>query len=137
MAITYSDDKNLAPADLEQLFSALEWLSAGWPQRLARAMRGSGAVYTAWDGGRLVGLANAIDDGALTAYVHYLLVHPDYQGRGIGGQLMARVKEKYADYLYLVLISETEKSLPFYQRLGFEPSPEGTPMYVKNLGVED
>lgn len=30
---------------------------------------------------------------------HYVLVHPDYQGKGIAGEMLKRIKEKYKNYL--------------------------------------
>lgn len=50
-----------------------------------------------------------MDDGELTAYIHYLLIRPEYQRRGIGRKLLELVKEKYKDYLYLLVISEEKK----------------------------
>lgn len=41
----------------------------------------SQTVLTAWDGERLVGLARVLDDSELVAFVHYVLVHPEYQDR--------------------------------------------------------
>ena len=34
-------------------------------------------------GERLVGLARVLDDSELVAFVHYVLVHPEYQGQKI------------------------------------------------------
>mgnify|MGYP003268223722 CR=1 FL=1 len=31
--------------------------------------------------------------------IHYVLVHPDYQGKGIAGEMLERIKEKYKNYL--------------------------------------
>ncbi|MFV8831556.1 GNAT family N-acetyltransferase [Faecalibacterium sp. 3] len=28
-----------------------------------------------------------------------MLVHPDYQGKGIAGEMLERIKEKYKNYL--------------------------------------
>lgn len=55
-------------------------------------MKNLGTVYTAWDDERPVGLIGAMDDGIITAYVHYLPVRPEYQGQGIGKQLVNMVK---------------------------------------------
>lgn len=52
------------------------------------------------------GLINALDDGELTAYVHYLLVNPEYQKDGIGTRLVEMIKQKYKDYLCIVLTAE-------------------------------
>lgn len=68
----------------------------------------------------MVGLANAIDDSELTAYVHYLCVNPAYQGQGIGKGLLQRIKEKYKDYLYIILIAENEALVKYYSQNGFE-----------------
>lgn len=76
-------------------------------------------VITAWDGDKLVGLINVIDDGELTAYVHYLCVNPQYQGIGIGKELLKQIKEKYREYLYIIVIAENEKLIAYYKKNGF------------------
>ena len=40
----------------------------------------SSTVLTVWDDERLVGLAKVLDDTEMLAQIHYVLVHPDYQG---------------------------------------------------------
>jgi hypothetical protein len=57
------------------------WSSGQYPEALAVAMRNSDRVVSAWGGEKLVGFMNALSDGAMTAYFHYLLVRPEYQGR--------------------------------------------------------
>lgn len=44
---------------------------------LAKTLSGSSAAASVWNGKKLADLANALDDGKLTEYIHYLLVHPD------------------------------------------------------------
>ena len=68
----------------------------------------------------MVGLVNAIDDSELTAYVHYLCVNPAYQGQGIGSELLNRIKEKYRNYLYIIIIAENEPLIKYYSRNGFQ-----------------
>ncbi|MEI3567971.1 MAG: GNAT family N-acetyltransferase [Akkermansia muciniphila] len=60
---------------------------------MAKALRRYGAVFSAWDGSRLAGLVAAMDDGTMTAYVHYLLVHPRYQGCGVGSVVAGYVQK--------------------------------------------
>lgn len=67
----------------------------------------------------MVGLVNAIDDSELTAYVHYLCVNPAYQRQGIGSELLNRIKEKYRNYLYIIIIAENEQLIKYYIRNGF------------------
>ena len=106
MSIVYIDTKNYTSNDLQELFQSVGWLSANYPERLKKALDNSETVFTVWDGEKLVGLVNAIDDSELTAYVHYLCVNPEYQGQGIGKNLLQRIKEKYKNYLYIILIAE-------------------------------
>lgn len=114
MEITCRDTKNYIAKDLQDLFRSVGWLFANYPERLKKAIDNSETVFTAWDDGKLVGLINAIDDSELTAYVHYLCVNPEYQGQGIGKNLLQRIKEKYKDYLYIILIAENEPLLKYY-----------------------
>ena len=83
--IEYRDGKQLPPEALEKLFLSIGWESGKEPVLLSKALQNYGAVLTAWEGEELVGLIAAMDDGFLTAYVHYLLVRADRQSAGIGG----------------------------------------------------
>lgn len=132
MQITYRTTHDIDKAQLETLFLALKWSSGHYPDKLFAAMKNYETVYSAWDGDRLVGLLCAMDDGVMTAYVHYFLVHPDYQHRGIGRALMERTKRHYGDYLRLVLIAY-DTAVPFYESCGFEKGRDETPMFITSL----
>lgn len=131
--IEYRETQDFTADELHKLFSSVGWLSANYPERLVSAMRGSSWVISAWDGDRLAGLANVLADGELTAYVHYLLVDADYHGHGIGKELALRIKEKFSDCLYIVLIVESSKNVSFYESLGFKVTKGATPMDVTKL----
>ncbi len=120
MKIIYTDKRVFSANDIKELFQSVGWLSANYPERVKKALDNCETVFTAWDGGYLVGLINAIDDGELTAYIHYLCVNPLYQDRGIGKELLRRIKEKYNKYLYIILIAENEKLVIYYRQNGFE-----------------
>lgn len=132
MKIRYTFEKEFTLKQLHNLFLSVKWLSANYPDRLYTAMQNAGTVITAWDGDQLVGLISAIDDGTLTAYIPYLLINPDYQKDGIGKKLLEAMKEKYKDYLYLLLVSEDAKLIPFYNKLGFEAPPNTFAMAITN-----
>lgn len=120
MDIIYTDKRDYSADDLQELFQSVHWLSANYPERLKKALDHCETVFTAWHGRQLVGLVNAIDDGELTAYAHYLCVNPAYQGQGIGRELLNRIKEKYKDYLYIILIAENEGLIKYYSQNGFQ-----------------
>lgn len=132
MKITYSDRHDFSPEELERLFLSVEWSSGHFPDRLVRAMKNYETVFSAWDGDKLIGMICAMDDGSMNAYIHYLLVDPGYHGQTIGRALVGMVKEKYSDYLRLVVIAYNAE-LSFYENCGFTKSEVSTPMFITSL----
>ena len=132
MDIEYRDTKEFWPSDLQDLFLSVGWSSGHYPEKLVIAMKKSGTVFSAWENGKLIGLINAIDDSIMTAYVHYLLINPMYQGRGIGKELVRLITDTYKDFLRIVLIAYS-KEVTFYSNCGFETGEEKTPMFLTSL----
>ena len=131
MHISYTDKKIFSPEQISDLFISVNWnLSAKNPQRLHKALLNSPTVFTAWHENNLVGLARAIDDNEMTAYIHYVLVHPKYQGFGIARHLVNLIKNKYSNYLYIELMPDESKNAIFYQKLGFKIVSDGVPMQL-------
>ena len=119
MAITYKETKEFTEEELSELFLSVNWESGRYPDKLKRGMANSTHVISAWDGNKLVGLVRGIDDGETVAFLHYLLVRPDYQKRHIGDELMRRILEKYKDMLYVKIMPSSHKVVKFYERFGF------------------
>lgn len=130
--IEYRSTHNIPSSQLELLFLSVDWASGRYPDKLAAAMENFETVFTAWDGDTLAGLICALDDGIMTAYVHFLLVRPEYQGQGIGGHLLDQLKEKYQGYLRIVLVGVNEQ-IPFYVRRGFTVSESCVPLFITSL----
>lgn len=83
MVITYTEEKNFTPQQVADLFLSVRWVVGKYPDRLHRALMNSSRVISAWDGNRLVGLIRVMDDSELVCFINYVLVHPEYHGRGI------------------------------------------------------
>ena len=118
MSIEYCESKSFTPDELRELFLSVGWSSGKYPERLRQAMMNSDSVISAWQGEQLVGLINCLSDGALTAYIHYLLVRPECQGTGIGRTLLKMMMEKYSHCMRKVLIADAEQ-VGFYEKCGF------------------
>ena len=95
-------------------------------------MKNFKTVVSAWDGDKLVGMICAMDDGIMNAYVHYLLVRPEYQGKGIGKELVEKVKNVYKDYLRIVIVAY-DKEMDFYEYCGFKKATDASPMFITSL----
>jgi ribosomal protein S18 acetylase RimI-like enzyme len=132
MGITYSTTREFELEQLQRLFLSVGWSSGQYPQELCVAMRNSHHVVSAWDGETLVGLINALSDGAMTAYFHYLLVHPEYQGRGVGRELVRAMLEAYQHCARKVLVAY-DREVGFYEKCGFVRGDGATPMFVTHL----
>ncbi len=116
--IHYVDDLSHVREDM------LRGFFVGWPQRPSprqhlAVLRGSYRSVVAIDDGaeRVVGFVNMLSDGVLTAFVPWLEVLPEYQGRGIGGELMRRVLEGTERFYSVDLVCDAEL-VPYYARLG-------------------
>ncbi len=133
MQITFTKEKVFTKEQVQDLFLSVNWVSGNYPSRLYKALKNSSTVITAWDNDKLVGLLRALDDSELVAYIHYVLVHPDYQGNGIAGTMVEMIKKKYKDYLYIEIMPEESKNARFYEKHQFKIMPDGVAMQICNL----
>ncbi len=127
--ITFSERRDIAIAQILPIYELNGWSSAQKPQALHQALLNSHALVSAWDDERLVGIGNAISDGFLVVYYPHLLVHPDYQGQGIGKRIMAILKRRYEAMHMQMLVADNE-AIAFYERCGFTRAGKTEPMWI-------
>ncbi len=127
--ITISDRRDVKIEDILTLYKANEWSAAGKPDELHKGLLNSHSLFTAWEGDKLVGLGNAISDGYLVVYYPHFLVHPDYQGRGIGIRLLEKMQEKYGHFHMQVLTADGD-TVEFYKKIGFKRAGETKSMWI-------
>lgn len=133
MNITYREDRNFNKTELEQLFLSVDWASGKYPDRLMKALTNCESVFSAYDGDKLIGLINAVDDGAMMAYIHYLLVLPEYQSKGVGKTLLKKMIDRYKDYPHLFLLAENQGLIKYYESHGFAIEKEKTAMAIDKM----
>ncbi len=133
-----------------QLFLEL-YTSVGWQppciEQVEKALENTAATFTAYDGGRAVGMARLIGDGGMSFYIKDLAVIPSYQSKGAGSLLIDAV-EKYikeniaAGWAVSLELISTKEAVGFYKKKGFEERPcewDGLGMFkmVFNGGEND
>jgi ribosomal protein S18 acetylase RimI-like enzyme len=71
-----------------------------------------------FDDEKLIGAGRALADGVDCSYLCDVAVHPDYQGVGLGKEIIAKLKEFSAGHKKIILYASPGKE-GFYKKLGF------------------
>ena len=119
--------------DRQSLFDLFE--TTGWNQEYLltseefySAIEKSLFVVSAYVDRRLAGFGRVVSDGILHGMIYEMIVHPEYQCRGIGSSILAdlleRCREQGIRELQLFCASGKEA---FYSRHGFKRRPEDSP----------
>ena len=122
--ITYQVSPPLPNDILNPLFES------AWPNHVnedyQRVLTRSLVYIVAWDEDTLIGFVNVAWDGGIHAFLLDTTVHPDWQRRGIGQELVKRAaqaaKERGMDWLHVDYEPHLET---FYHGCGFKPTPAG------------
>ena len=100
------------------------WDGAPSREQTALALEHSVFRVGIYDGDRLVGMARMIGDFGLCYYIKDVIVHPDYQGQGIGRMLIEEI-QRYIEKngipgtdIFTELAAVPDKA-PFYGKFGF------------------
>jgi ribosomal protein S18 acetylase RimI-like enzyme len=89
------------------------------PQDLETAFTNSLFKCFIFDKGKLIGVGRALADGIDCAYLCDIAVHPEYQGRGLGKDIVLKLVELSAGHKKIILYANPGKE-GFYAKLGFK-----------------
>jgi GNAT superfamily N-acetyltransferase len=92
--------------------------------------------------GSVVGAARVVGDGCTVFYVQDVIVHPDYQGQGIGAAIMERVMAYIGAHACRCAVVGLMSALGkegFYERYGFwkRPTEQVGHGMIQYWGFED
>lgn len=103
------------------------------PDVFAKMLAHADLTITAWDGGRLVGIARTLTDFGYVAYLADLAVDAAYQRQGIGRRLIELTRRSLDETAFITLLA-APKANDYYGKVGFEHNerawmlPAGKPM---------
>ena len=122
---------------IQELFKAAAfWARARQREDWEIAIANSEPVVTVWDESRAIGFARATSDGIYRATIWDVAIHPDYQGAGLGRQLVQTVLSHprmcRVERVYLM----TTYKQSFYERIGFQHNASTT-MVLENQLLEE
>ena len=117
--ITYRTGNDLELDDMIELYvdSTLgERRPVGDKGRMARMLEEADLVITAWDGNLMVGISRCVTDWVYCTYLSDLAVRADYQGQGIGKELVRLTREATPDATVILLAAPA--AVDYYPRIG-------------------
>jgi len=132
MKIEYKTNDTVTPEEMQSLEESVGFGPHRSLERNRVALAGSLFVATARCEGQLVGLLRLVGDGAYILHHAGMTVHPDYQRRGIGRNLIA-MAIAFAGEIGVgtggnlgefTLFANTGADR-FYEKLGFALTPNG------------
>jgi ribosomal protein S18 acetylase RimI-like enzyme len=117
--IVYNNEPRLDPEEFLAVLidSTLgERRPIGEKDRIIKMCENASLVVTARHKGKLVGVARALTDFTYCTYLSDLAVSVAYQKRGIGKELIRRVKEAIPEATLLLL--SAPKAMDYYPKIG-------------------
>ena len=121
-SIEYKDDVKITKEQFIQILkdsTLSERRPVNDPERIDKMLKNADLTITAWDGDLLVGVSRSITDFSYCAYLSDLAVHMDYQGKGIGKQLIEETRNTVGRDVMLFLFSAPNAD-SYYPHIGFE-----------------
>jgi ribosomal protein S18 acetylase RimI-like enzyme len=127
--IVFSTNRDIDLYELEELCDAVGW-SRRPLRKVKKAIEHSFLVISMWDlrgnHRRLIGFARATSDHAFNATLWDVVVHPAFQGKGLGKALMKHtIKKLRSEDISNITLFADPHVVEFYRSLGFLQDPEG------------
>lgn len=121
-------DKSISLEEYNGLRRLVDWYEVSERQFITSIPK-SIFITVGRDDGKVISMARAVGDGGYHLLVVDVIVHPDYQGQGIGRQMITQLIEfVHNDYIepgettMVSLLSAKDKE-PFYEKFGFFRRP--------------
>nr|YP_009393829.1 hypothetical protein [Polysiphonia sertularioides]ARW62391.1 hypothetical protein [Polysiphonia sertularioides] len=127
--IYLSTCKNIDVEDLEKLCDSVGWVRR--PLRKVKyALENSFLIVSIFlykeNKKQLIGFARVTSDGSFNATIWDVVVHPDFQGNGLGKLLMhAIIKELRTYDISTITLFADPEVIKFYKHIGFTIDPDG------------
>ena len=125
MNINYTN--TLTPEEFNSLRAAVGWNTIEG-SLAARGLEHTAFTVCAKDSKKAIGMARVITDYGYTVYIADVIVHPEYQGIGIGREIMTRIMAYInaniapGQWKFITLMAAKGKE-GFYEKFGFVKRP--------------
>ena len=109
--------------EFNYLFDEVGWRAHDY-ELSKQALNNNVYSVSVYNNDKIIGYGRIIGDGIIYLYIHDIMVHPNYQGQGIGKQIMEKLVSKINEikkenpYLREYLGASLGKE-EFYKKCGF------------------
>lgn len=118
----------IPPEELLQLYLSVGWSKHAELEKVKIVLAQSDITVSARVGATLAGFGRALTDRILYATIHDLIVHPQYQRKGIGSAILEQLLQELRG-VRKVSLSATAGAQEFYQKYGFQPAHNSYHLY--------
>ena len=96
------------------------------------------------ENGKTIGIARVVGDGLTHGLLTDVIVHPDFQGKGVGKAMITYLLGKLQEYVnkncdeFMLELTPTKDNAAFYVKCGFKHKPEeieGCYLWLKNQNI--
>lgn len=112
---------------LKEVYQSVGWMKHDEPI-IKKVFNESTHQVFAVEDNKIIGFARALSDGVFNAAIYDVVVHKDYQGRGIARILLEDIMKQLEDVSCIQLIATTGNE-PFYEKMGFNKLKTGMAIY--------
>ena len=124
---SFTFSNQMLPEEYNELRKSVDW-SELTPAQAERGLAHTTFSVAVRDGEQIIGMGRILFDYGYTAYLGDVIVCPQYQGRGIGKQIVQMLMEQTmeaadeGDRIMFILGAAKGKEA-FYEKLGFQIRP--------------
>ena len=103
---------------VSELFQKVNWGIRN-PKDIERSFSKSSITCFVKDDDEVIGFGRTVDDGKYYALLVDIVIHPDYQSKGIGATIVNELKKGLRGYNFITLTAAPNKE-GFYRKLGWK-----------------
>ena len=103
---------------VSEIFRLVNWEKRN-PKEIEISFNTSSVTCFVKDNNEIIGFGRTVDDGKYYALLVDIVIHPNYQLKGIGKSIVDELKSKLIGYEFITLTAAPDKE-GFYQRLGWK-----------------
>ncbi|MGM9967087.1 MAG: GNAT family N-acetyltransferase [Rummeliibacillus sp.] len=126
----YTLKHELEPSDLPILKHIYQ--SVGWKKHdeaiIQKVFEASTHKVFVMEGEKIIGFARALSDGVFNATIYDVVVHKDYQNKGVARMALENLLQQL-EYISCVQLIATTGNDTFYKKFGFKKLKTGMAIY--------